>query len=137
MNRTALLIDLDNLVIDDGGLLLPVDVERVLRGLLAKAGEVSYCILAAPIAMIQRFGATLARLGLRWVAVPCLPDAADHALLEEASYLAEHGFNRFVLGSADHIFADLAGAYPTTVIVRDRQPVSWQLRQAAQVVHTV
>lgn len=132
--RTALVIDLDNVVIDGDNALTPLEVGDLLRKMLDLLGPVEYSIVAAPRKTVERYGSTLAALRLRWIIVSGRPDAADEALLLEITELASLGYSRFAVASADHAFAPVAEAFPTTVIVRRGQPVSAQLRRAAEAV---
>lgn len=132
--RSALAIDLDNITIHRGRALPPEEVAPLLRGVLRLAGSVEYVMLAAPITTIQRYGSTLAALGLPWTIVPALPDAADYALLLGIFELLPLGYSQFVVASADHAFAPVAENFATTVIVRRGQPISRRLGSAATAV---
>lgn len=133
-SRTGLLLDLDNLLISNGSCLGPPAAQALLLRILDLAGPVDYAIAAAPLRTIRQYGSTMALLGIRWEIVPTLPDAADYALLARADELTVRGYNKFVVASADHVFATLAGYSEVTVIVRRGQRVSRRLRSAASQV---
>lgn len=141
-SRSALLVDLDNFVIEDaaevGGRSFFIDVvqaELHLRRAAGLACPSDFRLVVAPRPTVVKYGPTLAALGLRWRIVPIEPDAADAELLTEAFRLMQIGYDRFFVVSGDHYFAELAGVADTTVIVRKGQPISRVLRRAAARVY--
>jgi hypothetical protein len=129
--RSALLIDLDNVTITRSGYLDSRAVERLLRSTQTVAGPVDWTIAVAPEGSILQYAPVLAQLGIRWRIVPCLPDAADAAIVEIARDLASHGYCDFVVASADGYFDVVASMGTLRVISRAGQPVSQRLRRCA------
>lgn len=129
--RAALLIDLDNITIAGDGAMPPADAERLLLALVEAAGPVQWRLAVAPLKTIERYGSTLAKLGIRWSVVPCLPDAADAEIVAIAKDLADRGYDQYVVASADGYFAAIAKFGRLRSVTRAGQPVSWRLKASA------
>lgn len=132
--RTALLIDLENVVRDGHQWATPEAVTRTLTDGIAQAGACQFRLAVAPASVLRRYAGPLASLSIPCEAVAAGPDVADHALLAHASHLARVGYGDFVVMSGDHIFSAVSTRYPMTVIVRRGQPVARALRQTALAV---
>ena len=129
--RRALLIDLDNITITGGAAISTAEAEALLDRILSSTGDSDFILAVAPRMTIVRYGAALARLGIRWHIVPVGPDTADLEILGVAAELATHGFAEFTIASADGIFADLCRLGRVRVCCRSGQPISYRLRQSA------
>jgi hypothetical protein len=130
-HRRVLLVDLENLAYEDGACLPTDHVEERVCKVLAAAGRTDYAIAVAPHAALVRYGAGLARLGLRWEECSTGRDAADARIVARAGELADLGYEEFVIASADHYFAVLASVGRLTVVVPTGVGVSKVLRHAS------
>jgi predicted HAD superfamily phosphohydrolase YqeG len=129
--RTALLIDLDNIMITSSGYVSSECAQAVLRRVIEAACASEWTIAVAPARTITHFAPLLAASGVRWQIVPCTPDAADGEIVRIAQELSTRGFRHFVVASSDGYFADIANLGRLTVISRAGQPVSRKLQLAA------
>lgn len=125
--RRALLIDLDNIVIQDGELLAPTQAQEVLRRILIAASPRDYVLAVAPAPTVMHVGSALLALGIRWQWCGPEPDAADHQLCLVACDLVERGYSDLAVASGDHFFACLADIARLTIVVPKGQPVAREL----------
>lgn len=132
--RRALLIDLENLAYHGNARLAVAIVHARLRSVLLSAGEVGHTVVVAPRHAIERYGAELASLGLRWIMCAAGRDSADRHIVERAMELLALGYVEIVIASGDHYFARLGTASSLMVVVPQGLPVAAELRRASQQV---
>lgn len=132
---------------------LLIDVENALGGadghppvfrarvaaLRAAAGRLHHCVAAfglersadrTPLSLLAEVGVA------PWPVSPG-HDAADAALLEHARYVYRRGGRTFVVASADHRFATLAGLGRLEVVAWKGQRIARRLEDAAHTVWRV
>lgn len=131
--RTALLIDLENLLHSGPDYVSPATADRRLRRLLGPAQKATFRLAVASASVLERYvldSTELVNLPMR--AVGNEPDAADRYLLDTARHLATIGFGHFIIASGDHAFADFARSHAVTVVAPDSRCLSKSLAEAAQ-----
>jgi hypothetical protein len=129
-----LLLDLENLGSDR---LRPRPLRARLETLLAAAGEIHHAVAAYALrdgAEGDPVASLLAELRIAPLRVAPGPDAAELALLAHARHVHAEGGRTFLVGSADHRFAELVALGRVELLVREGQPVAAKL---ADVVHHV
>lgn len=129
-----LLLDLENLGSDR---LRARPLRARLETLLAAAGEIHHAVAAYALpegAEGDPLASLLAELRIAPLRVATGPDAAELALLAHARHVHAEGGRNFLVGSADHRFAELVALGRVELVVWDGQPVAAKL---AEVVHHV
>jgi hypothetical protein len=101
-SRRALLVDLENIAYDHSQRLDAETVANRLERVVRRAGAVDYLVAVAPQQVLQRYGAELARLGVRWDACLAGPDSADREIVERALDLVGRGYVEVAISSGDH-----------------------------------
>ena len=129
--RRALLIDLENLAYAGVERLDAPTVGDRLRGVLVAAGDVSYILVVAPRHAIERHGAQLASLGLRWEMCAAGQDSADQQVVQRANDPLGFGFVEIIVSSGDHYFSRLAPLTKLCVVVPDGVPIAAELRRVS------
>lgn len=131
-HRNALLIDLENIARGrDGAFLDRACVATILESVCRRAGDVQYILAVAPEFCVRKYGAELAKLGIRWGICQGTSDAADKMLCLVACDLAAIGFSKIVVSSGDHFFACLEEVVELVVIVPTTVSVSRELSRLA------
>jgi hypothetical protein len=131
--RRAVLVDVDNVVIDhDGHCIGEAVMECALERIVTMPGPAHFRLAVAPAQTITHYAAELAHCGMRWKTVPIGPDSADRELLRQARVLASIGFTEIVVVSCDHFFAEIADFAELVVVNPLGKPVSRRLRAAAR-----
>jgi len=106
--RRALLIDLDNVLLQSGQWVQPDEGVRRLRAIRECAGGVHHTLAVAPHHSVRRWASELAAVDISWAEVPPGPDSADHTISPIADELVAHGYTELCIASGDHYFAPLA-----------------------------
>lgn len=111
LERSAVLIDLDNLVgTKRDGACARVDSEevefRIVRA-IKLAGPAEFVLAVGNQAAWKASWAALIGLGVPGRIAAPGRDAADRELIEQAEHLWRHGFTTITVVSGDHVFAQL------------------------------
>lgn len=133
--RRGYLLDLENMLRKSGGDY--VDQESatdILERLVIRAGSVQYMLAVAPASCVERYGAILAKLGMRWALCSPGTDSADRELCLVACDLVERGYEEILVSSCDHYFSCIADIARLTVVVPVGAVVSRKLRRSATVL---
>lgn len=127
----ALLIDLDNLVINGRGFVSAEQAESRLRRVVTAAGPVDHVLAVAPRTTVARFADILAALGIRWELCERGPDAADRAICLIACDLVELGYDHMFIASGDHFFICVTAIAKVTIVLPAEQQMSRHLARHA------
>lgn len=131
MARTALLLDLDNILIRDNTMATVTQAPRTLQPIRTACGPTDFTLAVAPRVSLTPVLPALLVLGIRWRTCPIGPDSADRDIVEIAHELIDHGFDHLFIASGDHYFAVLTQRARITVVLPSGQPVAALLRQQA------
>jgi hypothetical protein len=134
VNRTALLLDLDNILIRGNTIATVTEAQRTLQRIRTACGPTDYTLAVAPRASLTTVLPALLVLGIRWRTCPIGPDSADRDIVEVGQNLIDHGFGHLFIASGDHYFEVLTQRARVTVVLPAGQPVATTLRARADVL---
>lgn len=136
VSRSALLIDLENMLFDDvhaGSWLGTAQTRWMLTAIVEAAGPVDYAVGVGAWPVLKHVLHCCAGgpEGVRLRQVPLGPDRADQELVELANHLLGCGFGRLVVASGDRRFAAVAAAAAESFVIARPHSLSGALRDAA------
>ena len=135
--RRALLIDLDNVLLQSGQWVQRDEAIRRLRAIRERAGGVHHTLEVAPHRSVRRWASELAAADIAWAEVSPGPDSADHTISLIADELVAHGYTELCIASGDHYFAPLAEHARLVVIDPGGCALSHELYRAASEVYSL